>query len=127
MIQVYKKGVFMKQLLIITIAVMSLSIAHAQDSSEKQSVATPSTGVDAGKPSKEQRKAMHEELKDERSAVDSACVEEAKAANCGDKIVGKGLLKCIHQHKKASADFKISDSCKEAMKNLKSERHKMKK
>ncbi len=117
----------MKRLLIITVALMGLSVAHAQDSSEKQSVAAPSTGVDAGKPSKEQRKAINEELKDERSAVDSACVEEAKAANCGDKTVGKGLLKCIHQHKKASAEFKISDSCKEAMKNLKSERHKVKK
>lgn len=117
----------MKHLLIIAIVAMGFSIAQAQDSSAAPSVAAPSPGVDAGKPSKEQRKAMNEELKDERSAVDSACVEEAKAANCGDKVVGKGLLKCIHQHKKASADFKVSDTCKEAMKNLKSERHKMKK
>lgn len=117
----------MKHLILITVALMGLSIAQAQESSEKPSAAAPATGVEAGKPSKEQRKAMHEELKDERSAVESACVEEAKAANCGDKSVGKGLLKCIHQHKKASAEFKISDSCKEAMKNLKSERRKVKK
>ncbi len=112
----------MRQLVLIALVAMSFSAVQAQDS-----VAGPSTGVEAGKPSKEQRKAMHEELKDERSAVDAACAEEAKAANCSDKVVGKGLLKCIHQHKKASADFKISAGCKDAMKTLRSERHKMKK
>lgn len=117
----------MKQLVVGMIVVLGMTLAQAQDSSAKPSVASPAAGVEAGKPSKEQRKAMHEELKEERSAVESACVDEAKAANCGDKVVGKGLLKCIHQHKKASADFKVSDSCKDAMKNLKSERRKMKK
>lgn len=117
----------MKQLLVIFIAVLGFSVAHGQDSSSAPSVAAPSTGVEPGKPSKEQQKAMNEELKDERSAVNAACAAEAKSANCGDKVVGKGLLKCIHQHRKASADFKVSDSCKAAMKNLKSERHKVKK
>lgn len=112
----------MKQLVLIAFVSMSFSMVQAQEG-----VASPATGVEAGKPSTEQRKAMHEELKDERSAVDSACAEEAKAANCGDKTVGKGLLKCIHQHKKASADFKVSDGCKGAMKALKSEHKKNKK
>lgn len=79
-----------------------------------------------GAATKEEKKAMHEQLKDERDAVNVACVEEAKVANCGDKVVGKGLLKCIHAHKKASADFKISDGCKTAMKSLRSERKNIK-
>tara|TARA_B110001454_G_scaffold64823_1_gene62964 strand:- start:12810 stop:13163 length:354 start_codon:yes stop_codon:yes gene_type:complete len=117
----------MKQVLVMALVVVGFLTANAQDSSDKPSVAAPSTGVDAGKPSKEQRKAMHEALKDEKSAVDSACVEEAKAANCGDKIVGKGLLKCIHEHKKASKEFKVSDGCKSAMKNLRAEKEKLRK
>lgn len=116
----------MKQVLLLALVTIGFSMASAQDSSSAGSVAGPSAGVEAGKPSKEQRKAMHEELKDERSAVESACSEEAKSANCGDKVVGKGLLKCIHEHKKASKEFKISDGCKDAMKKLKSERKKIK-
>lgn len=76
---------------------------------------------------KEEKKAMHEQLKDEREATNAACVTEAKEANCGDKTVGKGLLKCIREHKKASKDFKISEGCKSAMKALREEKQRVKK
>lgn len=94
--------------------VLSFGFANAEESAAK------------GEMSKEEKKAMHEALKDEKSAVDSACAEEAKVAGCGDKVVGKGLLKCLHEHKKASKEFKVSDSCKSAMKSLKEERKKVK-
>lgn len=106
--------------------ILSFGFVHAQDVQTGNSVTTPSSGVEEGRPSHEQRKAMKEELKDERDAVTSACQEEAKAANCGDKSAGRGLLKCIHGHKKESKDFKISESCKTAMKALRSERKKVK-
>lgn len=62
------------------------------------------------------------DLETQKNAVNSACADEAAKANCGDQKVGSGLLKCIHSHKKANREFKISDSCKEAMKHLKHER-----
>ncbi len=117
----------MKKVLVMGLVLVGFLSANAQDSSEKPSVASPSPGVDAGRPSKEQRKAMHEALSDEKNAVHSSCSEEAKASNCGDKVVGKGLLKCIHEHKKASKEFKISDGCKSAMKSLRDEKKKFKK
>lgn len=57
--------------------------------------------------------------------VDSACSAEGATANCGDKKVGTGLLKCIEEYHKSHKDFKVSDSCKQARKQLK-EAHKMK-
>lgn len=74
--------------------------------------------------------AQNGELKQDKEAVEAACSAEAKAANCGDAKVGKGLLKCIHKHKKENKkDFTISDGCKSAMKKLKEDRreHKEKK
>jgi hypothetical protein len=117
----------MKKVLVMGLVLVGFLSAKAQESSDKSSVSSPSPGVDAGKPSKEQRKAMHEALSDEKNGVQSACSEEAKASNCGDKVVGKGLLKCIHEHKKASKEFKLSDGCKLAMKNLRDEKKKIKK
>jgi hypothetical protein len=113
--------------LLVVLAFVSFGLAQAQTpTGTVPQDAGHSTGVTAGDASNEQKKAMKEGLQDERNAVQDACVEEAKAANCGDKIVGKGLLKCIHEHKKASKEFKISDSCKTAMRTLKDERRKVK-
>lgn len=71
--------------------------------------------------------AENAELKPDKEAVEAACAAEAKEANCGDAKVGTGLLKCIHGHKKEhKKEFKVSDSCKEAMRKLKSHRMEMK-
>lgn len=51
-------------------------------------------------------------------AVNAACTQEAATAGCGTEKVGTGLLKCIHAYKKAHSDFKPSDACKAAMKQL---------
>lgn len=101
----------MIKFLILTLAVGLFSFAES-----------PGTGH----MSKEEHKAMAKELKDEKDAVDSACSAESKEAGCGDKTVGKGLLKCLHEHKKASKEFKISEGCHSAMKNLRHEKHRLK-
>ena len=70
---------------------------------------------------------VNAELKPDREAVNSACAEESKIAGCGDAVVGGGLLKCIHTYKKAhKKEFKVSDSCKESMRKLKSHRMEIK-
>ena len=106
--------------LALLLVVLSFGMAQAE------SAATTTSGTDPAKASKEQRKADHAAMKAERDNVKSACSEESKAASCGDKEVGKGLLKCIHEYKKATKDFKVSDGCKAAMKSLKEERQKNK-
>jgi hypothetical protein len=52
----------------------------------------------------------------DNNSIDSACSAEAKTAGCGNEVVGKGLLKCIHAYKKANKKaFQISPACKSAM------------
>lgn len=67
-----------------------------------------------------------EELKKDVQAVNVACQEEAKAAGCEGKEVGKGLLKCVREYRKANKEFKVSDGCKDALKELRAERKKHK-
>jgi hypothetical protein len=55
-------------------------------------------------------------------AVNSACQAEATTAGCGQEVVGKGLLKCIGAYKKAHQDFKISDGCHNAVKQMSHDR-----
>ena len=57
----------------------------------------------------------------DKTAVDAACQAEAATAGCGTEQVGTGMLKCIHAYKKAHKDFKISDGCKAATKQLKTD------
>lgn len=52
-------------------------------------------------------------------ATNIGCAADAKAANCGDKKVGTGLLKCIGDYRKANKSYKVSDKCAEATKNMK--------
>lgn len=59
-----------------------------------------------------------ESKKPDAVAVDNACTEEAKTANCGEEKVGTGLLKCLHAYKKDHKDFKPSEGCKTALKQL---------
>lgn len=67
------------------------------------------------------------EMDAQRNAVESACTAEASTSGCAGKEVGKGLLKCMHAYKKANKDFKFSDSCKNATKELKHDRKEHKK
>lgn len=50
--------------------------------------------------------------------VNAACQAEASTAGCGNEVVGKGLLKCMTAYKQAHKEFKYSDGCKGAMKQL---------
>lgn len=54
--------------------------------------------------------------KEDAQAVNQACASDASTAGCGQDLVGKGLLKCIHAYKKAHKDFKVSQGCHQAMK-----------
>jgi len=60
--------------------------------------------------------------KGDRAAKDAeikkACAAELAASGCGDKELGKGLLKCLHAYKKEHKDMVISDSCKNERKEL---------
>lgn len=67
------------------------------------------------------------EMEAGRNAVESACTAEASETGCTGKEVGKGLLKCMHEYKKAHKDFKFSDACKNATKDLKHERKEFRK
>jgi len=51
----------------------------------------------------------------DKAAVSAACATDAKTANCSDKKVGTGLLRCLHDHKKAHKEFKLSAGCKTAI------------
>lgn len=69
------------------------------------------------------------EMKVQREAVNAACAEDAKTAGCEGKEMGKGLMKCIHAHKKSDANFKMTESCEKAVGDMKAARkeHKSKK
>jgi hypothetical protein len=111
-------------LLVLAFVVFGIGVTQAEESPTAPK--TGGTAVESGQPTKEQKQAMRAEMQGEKDAVLSACSEESKAAGCGDKVVGKGLLKCIHEHKKASKDFKVSEGCKTSMKALKEERRRVK-
>lgn len=63
----------------------------------------------------EQRAAKDAEIK-------KACAAEIAASGCGDKDLGKGLLKCLHAYKKEHKDMVISESCKNGRKELREAR-----
>jgi hypothetical protein len=64
--------------------------------------------------------------KGDRAAKDAefkkACAAEIAASGCGDKDLGKGLLKCLHAYKKEHKDMEFSESCKSERKELREER-----
>ncbi|MDR3606220.1 MAG: hypothetical protein P4M08_02440 [Oligoflexia bacterium] len=57
-------------------------------------------------------------IKADAQAINSACAADGQTASCGTETFGHGLLKCIFAYKKANPNFKISDSCKAAMKQF---------
>ena len=54
--------------------------------------------------------------------IKSACSAEIAASGCGDKDLGKGLLKCLHAYKKEHKDMVVSESCKSLRKELRDKR-----
>jgi hypothetical protein len=57
-------------------------------------------------------------MKSDAQAVNAACTAEAATAGCGQAVVGKGLLKCIHAYKEANKGFTVSAGCKAAIQQL---------
>jgi hypothetical protein len=63
--------------------------------------------------------AADQAMQADAQGIDSACQADAATAGCGNEVVGKGLLKCLHAYKKANEKtFHFSDSCKAAMKKM---------
>lgn len=56
--------------------------------------------------------------KADANQVNSACVQDAQTAGCSGDVVGKGLLRCLHNYKKANQSFKFTPACQSAMKQL---------
>ena len=56
-----------------------------------------------------------ETINADKEAINTACAADAATANCGNKKVGTGLLKCLHAYKKGSRRFKFSEGCNSAM------------
>ena len=61
-------------------------------------------------------------LKEDAKAIDAACAPEAKAADCGGKVAGRRLLKCIYSYKRANTGYKFSDDCQAAIKKAREDR-----
>lgn len=66
------------------------------------------------------------DMKSDKEGVAAACTQDSATAGCGSEVVGKGLLKCLHEYKKAHKEYKFSEGCKSAMKTLRAD-HKEKK
>lgn len=68
-------------------------------------------------------KAEHKaKVAEHKAAINAACAADASTAGCADKVVGGGLLKCLHAYKKEHKDFKISEGCKSSTKSLRDEK-----
>lgn len=68
------------------------------------------------------RPGKNPEMKADAEAINAACKSDAATAGCGNEVVGKGLLKCMHAYKQAHKDYKFSEGCREAMKKMKEDR-----
>jgi hypothetical protein len=66
------------------------------------------------------------QMRKDAQAINQACTGDAANTGCGGEVVGKGLLKCMHAYKKAHKDYKFSDGCKDAMKQMHEDREEMK-
>lgn len=66
----------------------------------------------------EHRKTEVATKKADNEAVNTTCAADAKTAGCGDKKVGTGLLRCLHDYKQTNKDFQLSPACKTAVEKL---------
>jgi len=77
---------------------------------------------------KEVKAQAKEQIQEAKTKVNNACADDAAKAGCTGQSaeIGKGLMKCLHAYKKEHKDFKVSDSCKMASKDMKEKREEMK-
>jgi hypothetical protein len=61
-------------------------------------------------------------MKADAQAIDAACKNDAAEVGCGGEVVGKGLLKCMHEYKESHKDHKFSGGCRDAMKKMKADK-----
>lgn len=66
------------------------------------------------------------QMKADAQAINQACKNDAANTGCGGEVVGKGLLKCMHAYKQSHKDYKFSEGCRDAMKQMKEDREEMK-
>lgn len=62
------------------------------------------------------------QLKADAQQINTACQQDAQDAGCGNMVVGKGLLKCMHEYKKTHKGHKFSAGCRSAMKEMREDR-----
>jgi hypothetical protein len=62
----------------------------------------------------------------DKIGVESACVQEAATAQCGQDKVGTGLIKCLRKYRKENKGYKFGESCKGALKQLHKDRRERK-
>lgn len=62
------------------------------------------------------------QVKADASNINTACAQEAQATGCSSEVVGKGLLKCMSNYKKANKSFQFSPACKAAVQQLRSDK-----
>lgn len=58
------------------------------------------------------------QAKADAAVINTACVQDAATAGCAGQVVGKGLLRCMSNYKKANVSFKHTPGCRAAMKQL---------
>ncbi|OIR16918.1 hypothetical protein GALL_27390 [mine drainage metagenome] len=68
-------------------------------------------------------KQMKAELSADAQDVNSACRADAEVTGCGQEVVGGGLLKCMGSYKRAHREFRFSEGCRDAMKQMKQDRN----
>lgn len=87
-----------------------------------------STMAMANDPAANPKKAeLRQKMQEAKVAAQTACASDAAAAGCTGKEIGTGLMKCIHEYKKAHKDFAVSEQCKNSTKELHSDREDFKK
>ena len=90
---------------IMTLALATFtSLAYADDAAPPTTASAP--------PGKEQ---MKQEREAQAAKIKAACAEEITKTDCKEEL-GHGLMKCMHDFKDQNKDFKVSDACKDVVK-----------
>lgn len=58
------------------------------------------------------------EISTDKQVVETACAQDTKTADCLNKKVGSGLMRCLRAYKTANPSYKLSNECKRALVNL---------
>ena len=67
------------------------------------------------------------EDKADAGQINTVCAQDAKTAGCCGEVMGKGLLRCLHEYKKTQHKgndkaFAFSADCEAAIKHLREEK-----